>query len=413
MPAGIVIVGAGQAGLQIAEALRAEHYDGAITLIGGEPHPPYQRPPLSKAVLLGKMDPARLILRSPEAIARKDITFLPGVSVTAIDRTSRTVKLADGDALPYAGLAFATGGRARSLPIPGHDLAGVLALRTVEDSVAIGAAVAGAETVVVVGGGFIGLEVAAVSRLQGKHVTVLEAAPRLMARAVSPLLSEVFAELHKGRGVDIELGAMVSAIVGEGGRARAVRLADGRTFPADLVLLSAGLVPNTELAVAAGLEGPQGIIVDECARTSDPLIVAAGDCAAQRLSDGALLRLESVQCAVEQGKAAAASLMGREKPFTAAPWFWSDQYEIKLQMAGQSAGHDHVELRGDRADFRFSAFYFRGETLIGVDSLNRAQDHMIARRLLDRRHSPTFAQVRDDKFPLQSLVSQPAVSEVS
>lgn len=411
MPAGIVIVGAGQAGLQIAEALRAEQYDGDITLIGAEPHPPYQRPPLSKAVLLGKMDPARLTLRSPEAIARKDITFMPGVAVTAIDRAEQTVRLADGQVLPYAGLAFATGGRARSLPIPGSDLAGVLALRTIEDSVAIGAAVAGAEAVVVVGGGFIGLEVAAVSRLQGKHVTVLEAAPRLMARAVSPFLSAVFTELHQGRGVDIELGAMVTEIVGDGGRARAVRLADGRTFAADLVLLSAGLVPNTELAVAAGLDGPHGIIVDQCARTGDPSIVAAGDCTARRLPDGSLLRLESVQCAVEQGKAAAASLVGRQRPFTAAPWFWSDQYDIKLQMAGQSGGHDHVELRGDRADFRFSAFYFRGDTLIGVDSLNRAQDHMIARRLLDRGHSPTFAQVRDDKFPLQSLVAQPAAAE--
>jgi 3-phenylpropionate/trans-cinnamate dioxygenase ferredoxin reductase component len=405
MPAGMVIVGAGQAGLQIAEALRAEQYDGAITLIGGEKHPPYQRPPLSKAVLLGKMDPGRLTLRSPEAIARKDITFLPGVSVTAIDRASQTVKLADGETLPYAGLAFATGGRARALPIPGCDLVGVLALRSIEDSIAIGGALTDAETVVVVGGGFIGLEVAAVARMQGKHVTVLEAAPRLMARAVSPLLSEVFADLHRGRGVDIELGAMVTEITGEGGRARAVRLADGRTFPADVVLLSAGLIPNTELAVAAGLDGAHGIIVDQCARSGDPLIVAAGDCAARRLPDGGLLRLESVQCAVEQGKAAAASLMGREKPFTAAPWFWSDQYEIKLQMAGQSAGHDHVELRGDRAEFRFSAFYFKGETLIGVDSLNRAADHMIARRLLDRGRSPTFAQVRDEAFPLQSLVS--------
>jgi 3-phenylpropionate/trans-cinnamate dioxygenase ferredoxin reductase subunit len=411
MPAGIVIVGAGQAGLQIAEALRAEQYDGAITLIGGESHPPYQRPPLSKAVLLGKMDPARLTLRSPEAIARKDIAFMSGASVTAIDRAHQTVHLADGQVLPYAGLAFATGGRARSLPIPGRDLVGVLALRGIEDAVAIGSALAGAETVVVVGGGFIGLEVAAVARMLGKRVTVLEAAPRLMARAVSPLLSEVFAELHQGRGVDIELGAVVSEIVGDDGRARGVRLADGRTFAADLVLLSAGLVPNTELAVAAGLDGAHGIVVDQCARTGDARIVAAGDCAARRLPDGTLLRLESVQCAVEQGKAAAASLVGRERPFTASPWFWSDQYDIKLQMAGQSGGHDHVEVRGDRADFRFSAFYFRGETLIGVDSLNRAQDHMIARRLIDRGRSPTVAQVRDDAFPLQSLVSQPAMSE--
>lgn len=405
MSAGMVIIGAGQAGLQIAESLRAENYTGKIVLLGEEAYPPYQRPPLSKAVLLGDMTPDRLTLRSPEAIARKDIEFLPGVRATAVERAARQVKLADGSTLAYDGLAFATGGRARKLPIPGIDFANVLSLRGIDDSVAIGKALGPAQNIVVIGGGFIGLEVAAGGRKFNKSVTVLEAAPRLMARAVSPYLSEAYLELHRDHGVEILLDAMVSEIAGAGGRANAVRLKDGRSFAADLVIHATGLAPNTELAVAAGLEGKDGIIVDACGRTSDPQIVAAGDCIARKLPDGSLQRLESVQNAVELGKAAAASLVGREKPFTAAPWFWSDQYDVKLQMAGTSAGHDHIEIRGDRAARKFSAFYFRGERMIGVDSLNRPSDHMAARRLLDRGRSPTFAQTRDDAFALASLLS--------
>ena len=226
-----------------------------------------------------------------------------------------------------------------------------------------------------------------------------------MARAVSPLLSETYAALHRGHGVEIVLDAMVNEIAAEGGRARHVRLADGRAFAADLIVLGTGMIPNAELAVAAGLEGPHGIIVDVCGRTADPHIVAAGDCTAHRLADGKLHRLESVQNAVELGKAAAAALLGRERPFTAAPWFWSDQYDVKLQMTGLSGEHDHVEIRGDRAAFRFSAFYFKGETLVAVDSLNRPHDHMAARRLLDRGRSPSFAQARDEAFALASLLT--------
>jgi 3-phenylpropionate/trans-cinnamate dioxygenase ferredoxin reductase subunit len=405
MSAGMVIIGAGQAGLQIAESLRAEDYKGRIVLLGEEAYPPYQRPPLSKAVLLGDMTPDRLTLRSPEAIARKDIDFRPGVAATAVDRAARQVKLGSGESLAYEGLAFATGGRARKLPIPGIEFANVLSLRGIDDSIAIGKALNAAQNIVVIGGGFIGLEVAAGGRKFNKNVTVLEAAPRLMARAVSSYLSQAYLELHREHGVEILLDAMVSEIAGTDNRANAVWLKDGRSFPADLVIHATGLAPNTELAVAAGLDGKDGIIVDACGRTTDPHVVAAGDCIARKLSDGSLQRLESVQNAVELGKAAAASLVGREKPFTASPWFWSDQYDVKLQMAGTSAGHDHIEIRGDRAARKFSAFYFKGDTMVGVDSLNRPSDHMAARRLLDRGRSPTRAQAHDDTFALASLLS--------
>ena len=403
MTSSILIVGAAQAGLQIAESLRDGGYDGPLTLIGDEPHPPYQRPPLSKALLTGETTEDRLILRGPAALAAKNIDLMTGIKAVAIDRTRKILDLSDGRRLSYEGLALATGGRARLLPVPGAALAGVLSLRTIEDSRAIGAAIAAATRVAVVGGGFIGLEIAAAARKAGKPVIVFEALERLLARTSTPLVSEFFFDLHKSHGVDIRIGAQITRFTGRG-RVDGVETADGRTHPADLVVVGVGIVPNTELAQACGLDCDRGIIVDSCSRTSDPAIVAAGDCTARRLPDGALLRLESVQNAIEQGKSAAAALLGRERPFTAAPWFWSDQYDVRLQMAGLPTGHDRTALRGSTAERRFSIFYFQGDKLVAVDSVNRAHDHMAARKLLDAGKSPSLDQASDEGFALASLL---------
>ncbi|MBI5786573.1 MAG: FAD-dependent oxidoreductase [Rhodocyclales bacterium] len=396
----MVIIGAGQAGLQVAEALRSDGYDGAITMIGDEPRPPYQRPPLSKAYLLGEFTEAQLTLRAPEVLARKNITLLSGVSVTAVDRAAKQVRLSDGRAIDYAGLCLATGSRPRPLPVPGADLANVLPLRTLADTRAIAAILPKTERVLVIGGGFIGLEFAAVARKLGKEVVVLEGAERLMPRAVTPMMSEFFRKLHVDHGVAVELNAAVSRLTGAEGKVAAVCTADGREFPADLVLVGIGILPNVELAQATGLECERGIVVDACSRTADAAIVAAGDCTARRLPDGSLLRLESVQNAIEQGKSAAAALLGKERPFVASPWFWSDQYDVKLQMVGLANGHDRTVMRGAPASHKFSAFHYRGDVLLAVDSVNRPEDHMPARKLLDQGLSPSFAQVADLGIPL-------------
>jgi 3-phenylpropionate/trans-cinnamate dioxygenase ferredoxin reductase component len=406
----LLIVGAGQAGVQIAESLRQEGFDGEMLLIGTEAHPPYQRPPLSKKWLIEPGNQTSLALRGAEALARRRITLKLEASVTAIDRAASQLQFAGGERLHYSKLALATGSIARTLPLAGASLEHVLSLRSIEDSVAIGAALrrcAGEGShVVVIGGGFIGLEVAAGARKLGAQVTVLEGLPRLMSRVTAPVISEAFERLHRAHGVQMVFGAQVTELVGSEGRVCAVRTADGREYPAGCVVVGIGVIPDDRLARAAGLDCDHGIIVDDCARTSDPAIVAAGDCTARRLADGRLLRLESVQNAVEQGKSAAAAMMGKARPFVAAPWFWSDQFEVKLQMVGLSHGYDQVVTRGDLEKLAFSAFYFRAGRLIAVDSLSRIQDHMQAKRLLDAGLSCTPEQAADSQFELQSLVNK-------
>jgi 3-phenylpropionate/trans-cinnamate dioxygenase ferredoxin reductase subunit len=410
MPHPILIVGAGQAGVQIAESLRQEGFDGELLLIGTESHPPYQRPPLSKKWLIEPGNQTSLALRGAEALARRRITLRLDASVVAIDRATSQLQFAGGERVHYSKLALATGSIARALPLAGASLEHVLSLRSIEDSVAIGAALrrcAGEGShVVVIGGGFIGLEVAAGARKLGAQVTVLEGLPRLMSRVTAPVISDAFERLHRAHGVQIVFGAQVSELVGSEGRVRAVRTADGREYPAGCVVVGIGVIPDDRLARAAGLDCDHGIIVDDCARTADPAIVAAGDCTARRLADGRLLRLESVQNAVEQGKSAAAAMLGKERPFVASPWFWSDQFEVKLQMVGLSHGYDQVVTRGDLEKLAFSAFYFRAGRLIAVDSLSRIQDHMQAKRLLDAGLSCTPEQAADPQFELQSLLTK-------
>jgi 3-phenylpropionate/trans-cinnamate dioxygenase ferredoxin reductase component len=403
-----VIVGGGQAGLQVAESLRQEKYDGPITLIGAEAHAPYNRPPLSKKFLLERPDPVSLAIRGAEAIQRRQIDLQLHTRVSAIDREARELLLADHRRLPYSGLALATGAQLRLLNVPGAQLRGVLGLRTLDDALSIGAAldrcVSAGMPLVVIGGGFIGLEIAATARKLGVEVTVLEGLSRLMSRVVAPIVSEAAARVHRAHGVRLLFDVNVTALEGRDGAVSGVRTADGQVFPAGCVIVGVGVNPDDALARAAGLECERGIIVDDCSCTSDPSIVAAGDCCARRKPDGSLLRLESVQNAVEQGKSAAASLLGQRRPFSAAPWFWSDQYDLKLQMVGLSAGYDAVVTRGDLEKPAFSAYYFRGGKLLAVDSLSRIADHMNARRLLDRGISPSSAQVADESFDLASLL---------
>jgi 3-phenylpropionate/trans-cinnamate dioxygenase ferredoxin reductase subunit len=406
----ILIVGAGQAGVQIAESLRQEGYDGELLLIGTESHPPYQRPPLSKKWLIESGNRAALALRGAEALARRRISLKLEATVSAIDRAHAQVQFADGERVHYSKLALATGSIPRPLPLAGATLEHVLSLRSIEDSVAISEALRRCATehlpVVVIGGGFIGLEVAAGARKLGAAVTVLEGLPRLMSRVTAPVISEAFERLHRAHEVRLIFNAQVTELKGSEGRVRSVRTADGHEYPAGCVIVGIGVVPDDRLARAAGLDCDHGIIVDACARTSDPTITAAGDCTARRLEDGRLLRLESVQNAVEQGKSAAAAMMGKERPFVAAPWFWSDQFDVKLQMVGLSAGYDQVVTRGDRETLSFSAFYFRDGRLIAVDSLSRVQDHMQAKRLLDAGLSCTPEQAADLQFDLQSLINR-------
>lgn len=410
MTAHIVIVGSGQAGVQTAESLRAAGFDGAITLLGSEPHGPYHRPPLSKAWLAGDVAAEQLVMRAPEALARKNIVLRTAATVRAINRAAQHVQLADGSVLPYTGLVLATGASPRQLPVPGGTAMGVHALRSRDDASAIAQRMAlcleHQWPMVVIGGGFIGLEVAATARKKGLRVTVLEAAPRLLGRVLSPVLSDWYADVHRSHGVSLVLGARITALETNAQNAvTGVHMADGTVLAAGLVVVGVGVSANDQLARDAGLACDSGIVVDACGRTSDPLIMAAGDCTARRLDDGSLLRLESVQNATEQGKAAAAALLGQARAITATPWFWSDQYDKKLQMAGLSTGADQWAVRGALDGGTFSVFHFKAEKLLAVDSVNASRDHLLARKLLGAGLNPTLAQASDLGFDLNGLLA--------
>ncbi|MBB4199617.1 pyridine nucleotide-disulfide oxidoreductase [Rhodoblastus sphagnicola] len=397
----IIIIGAGQAGLQIAESLRAEKFEGEILLLGEERVAPYQRPPLSKAWLAGETATDKLTLRGPEFFVTKAIDLRLGAHVTEVNLAAREITLADGETLDWTGLAFATGASARRPNLEGADLPGVCVLRGLKDAREISARLAAAKRIVVVGGGFIGLEVAAAARKKGVEALVLEAQDRLMARAVTPKISDFFADLHRARGVDIHFGAQVAALEGSDA-VSAVALADGGGFDADLVVFGIGASANDAIAARAGLACDRGVIVDSCARTSAPNVVAAGDCTVFH-ANGAAIRLESVQNAVEQGKAAASALLGREKPFVATPWFWSDQYDVKLQMAVSGAGVD-LQVARPSGENAFSLFNYRGEKLISVESVNRPGEHLLARKLLDAGLSPAPDAAADPTHDLKSLL---------
>ena len=394
-----IIIGAGQAGLQVAVELRQAGYAGAVTLVGEEAAQPYHRPPLSKAYLTGEKSLDALQMRGQAFYSEQAITFMPGLAATGIDRAARHVVLADGTALTYDHLVLATGAAARPLSCPGHDFVGVMTLRSLDDATALKARLATARHLVVVGGGFIGLEAAASARKLGVAVSVLEMQDRLMARAVGPDVSQHFATVHRSHGVDLRLGQGIAEVVGEAGKAMAVRTTAGDTLPVDIVLAGIGVTPNTALALSAGLPVSNGIVVDEAQRTSDPRIHALGDVCAFPAPHGAgLIRLESVQNAVDQAKVVAASITGQPARYQSVPWFWSDQYDLKLQMVGLSQGHDAVIERGNRDENRFSVFYMKAGRLIAIDSINRPADHMRGRKLLAPGAAPVGADEIDTHF---------------
>ena len=403
----IVIVGAGHAGGSAAALLRQYGWKGPITLIGEEPVPPYQRPPLSKTWLKGEADVASVALRPASFYPANDITLRLGVTAVAIDRPHRIVALSTGDSVAYDELILATGARPRTLPVPGHDLSGVLDLRSIADADRIKAALTSGSRLVVIGGGYIGLEVAASARDIGATVTVVERETRVLARVASPPLSDFFHQAHAARGVRILCDAGVAAIEGDAGHVARVRLNDGTALPCDAVLIGIGAGPDEGLARAAGLACDNGVIVDLASRTGDPHVHAIGDCTNRPLPlYGRSFRLESVPNALEQAKQAAADLCGRAAPPSEVPWFWSDQYDIRLQIAGLPFDVAGVVLRGDPAAGRFAAFHLGlDDTVRAVEAVNSPAEFMGGRMMIARRKKVVAERLRDVSVSMQELAA--------
>ncbi len=405
MAHGIVIVGACQAGVQTALAARSAGYSGPITLFGEENEPPYQRPPLSKGFLLDKPGQDKIILRSEGFYSDREIDLRLGQRVCELDCDAQTITTAAGEKVPYAGLALTTGTRVRRIPVPGADADGVCYLRDVADARDLKARMLSATQAVVIGGGFIGLEVAAALRHKQIQVTVIEAQDRLMPRVVAPPVSAFYAQHHTTQGVRVLLQTGVEEILTNGDKVCGVRCATGEEIAADLVVVGIGVIPNSELAEQAGLKCSNGIEVDESTRTSDPKIVAAGDCALHPNPYAKeRIRLESVQNAADQSRIAGAVLAGVDSVYNTVPWFWSEQYNLRLQMAGFSAGHDHYVIRGTPSAEGFSVFYFQAQKLIGIDSVNRPKDHIAGRKLFSSGISMTPDQAADEALNLKSLL---------
>jgi 3-phenylpropionate/trans-cinnamate dioxygenase ferredoxin reductase subunit len=378
----IVIVGAGQAGCTIALELRKLGYSGGICLIGMETHLPYQRPPLSKAYLSGEADIQKLLLITERRMQDANIDFIRETQVLKIHRDKKTLTIADGRSLAYDRLALTTGGICRTLPLHGSDGENVFSLRNLNDADQIRNHWEPGAKLVIIGGGFIGLEVAAKAVSAGLRVTVIEGLPQILSRVTIPKVSKFFESIHRAAGVNLITSGKIEKLVGAP-RVTHVRLEDGTMIESDFILVGIGLLPNIDLAKSAGIECQDGILVDQFTRTSDPAIVAAGDCTNHPSAYAKRrLRLESVQNAVDQARIAAATLCGQAKPYNTVPWFWSDQYDIKLQVAGLSTGHDEWVLRGNPEGRSFSVFYLQSGRLIAADSINRMQDHMLARRLI-------------------------------
>ncbi|MCU4179242.1 NAD(P)/FAD-dependent oxidoreductase [Bosea sp. BH3] len=404
--ADVLILGAGQAGLQTALSLREEGFAGSVLMIGDEPSLPYQRPPLSKGYLQGTISADSLVLRPRALLDELRIGVLSDARATAIDRVRQELILSDGQRLGYGHLVLATGSRARRWSGLGSDLDGVMYLRSLADATALAQRIGQARSAVVVGAGFIGLEFAAVAAKAGLAVSVVEAADRPMARSVTPTMSELFRQWHAEAGIALHFGARLAAIEGDAGRVAAVRLEDGRLLPADLVLMGIGGVANDELAALGGLPTDNGIVVDEWLRTEDPAISAIGDCASHpNPFSGSRIRVESVQNAIDQGRTVAARLAGRPLPYRAVPWFWSDQGSLKLQMAGLVAQGDQLIEIGSREERRLSLLAFRDGIFVGAETVNRPADNMLVRRILAKPAPLGFAEAQAASFDLKTLAA--------
>jgi 3-phenylpropionate/trans-cinnamate dioxygenase ferredoxin reductase subunit len=397
----IVIIGAGQAGVQAAASLRAEGFTGSLALIGDEPYPPYQRPPLSKAYLAGEFARERLFLKPESFFTETRCDLRLKTAATRIDRSAKQVHLSDGSALGYDRLLLATGARVRRLPVPGASLAGIFYLRGIEDVDALRPEFREGARLVVVGAGYIGLEVAAVAIKQGLHVTVLEAAERAMVRSASRQLSSFYERVHREHGVEFQFGAMARAFEGTN-RVEAIATKTGRV-PADFVLAGIGVVPDCALAEAAGIACDNGIVVDEYTATSDPDIFAAGDCTNHPSFSGERARLESVQNAIDQAKCAAFNMLGQQTPYVEVPWFWSDQYDLKLQIAGLAKSGDVTVVRGNPDANKFSVFHLRGGKIAAVEAVNTAPDYIIGRKLIAAGAVVAPEKLADTTIPIKSF----------
>ncbi|UWU86577.1 FAD-dependent oxidoreductase [Bradyrhizobium yuanmingense] len=403
---GLVIIGASYAGVQAALTARDAGYSQPITIVCDEEWLPYQRPPLSKEFLLGRISEQNLILRDETFFEGKQINLVLGQRATLLDLHARQVTLAGGNALKFEKLLFATGSRARRIAVEGADLDGIFYLRSVTDAIDLKAGLANAAEIVIIGGGFIGLEVAASAAKLGKKVTVVEASSRLLERAVSPVLSTFLLDTHLRAGVDVMLDETVASFKGNGRKVSAVVLGNGAVVHADLVLVGIGGVANDEIARSAGLRCTNGIVVDAHGQCETSDIFAAGDCANHfnRFCES-WVRLESVQNAQDQAKAAGLAIAGARAPYENVPRFWSDQYDVKLQIVGLAGRYDRQAVRGSVDDGRFSVFYYRQGRLVAVDSVNRPGEQMAARRLIAAGISPAPEQAADPSFDLKSLVT--------
>lgn len=399
---GIVIIGAGQAAGQAAASLRQGGFEGPITILGEEAQAPYQRPPLSKQYLSGEMGMDRVLVRPEKFYPDKNIDLHTETTVQSIDRKNKTVTTTGGDSYVYDKLLVATGSRPRLLNIPGIDLDGIHYLRTIKDVDAIREAMASAGKLCIVGGGYIGLEVAAVAVTAGLEVTVLEMEDRILQRVTTPEMSDFYHQLHTGRGVNLMVNTSVSGFTGDGGVATV--LCGDISIDADLVIVGIGIIPNIEIAEAAGLACDNGILVDDHCQTSDPDIYAAGDCTnhPNAILDRRL-RLESVPNAMEQSRAAAANMQGGDKVYASVPWFWSDQYELKLQMVGFSADGDQQVVRGDQATNQFAVFYLKDEKVVAVDAVNSPKEFMVCKQLYGKKVD--VSALADSSVDLKTLLN--------
>lgn len=403
--AGVIVVGGGHAAGQLAAGLRQQGYADAIAIFADEAHPPYQRPPLSKQYLSGEWGMDRLLLRPLNFYSQKSVRLHNGVSVSAIDRGAQTITTAAGERHSYDHLVLATGSRARHLAIPGADLGNVFYLRTAADVDAIRAAMQAARRLVIVGGGYIGLEVAAVARKAGLQVTVLEMESRILQRVTTQGMSDFYHRVHTGHGVDIRVSTRVEELRG-GPDVQHIACADGSTLAADLVVIGIGVLPNVELAAAAGLNVDNGVVVDSSCRTGDPHVYAIGDCA-RGFNEvlGRSVRLESVPNAMEQARVAAATICGKPSRYDTMPWFWSDQYDLKLQMVGFASDGTESVLRGDPDSNSFMTFYLADGRVVAADAVNQARDFLVTRQLCERRTAVTTARLADRSADLKLLLS--------
>jgi 3-phenylpropionate/trans-cinnamate dioxygenase ferredoxin reductase subunit len=399
-----VVIGAGHAAGQAVASLRQDGFSGDIEVIGDEPHLPYQRPPLSKQYLSGEQGLDKVYLRPAAFYADRNVNVRLGTRATRIEPREHRVTLDDGTTLHYDKLLLATGSRVRRLNITGSDLPGIHYLRTIADVDAIRAEFAPGKRIIVVGGGYVGLEVAAVATKAGLAVTVLEMEDRILKRVTTEAMSAFYHQLHTGRGVTIRTSARVTGFEGSD-RVEAVLIDGGERLPADLVIVGIGIIPNVELAADAGLPCDNGILVDDHCRTSDPDIYAAGDCTNHpNPLLGRRMRLESVPNAMEQARVAATNMNGGDATYASIPWFWSDQYELKLQMVGFSADADQAVVRGDPSTNQFATFYLKGGVVVAVDAVNSPRDFMASRQMVDKKRTPDPARLADPNVPLKELM---------